>query len=105
MPDTDLDPRDAEPGRGRRSLRDTALDARTLLRERAGDVREQSRRYADIAGRELSAVPRRVTDTVRDKPVTTAVAVLGAAVLVGAFFILRSPGTVKRLADRVRREL
>ena len=103
--DTDLEPRRDEAGRGRRSLKETALEARTLLRERAGDIGEQSRHYAEIAGRGLSTAQRRAVETVREKPVSTAaVAILGTAFIVGLVFALRSPETVKRLADRVRRE-
>ena len=103
--DTDLETRRDEAGRGRRSLKETALEARTLLRERAGDIGEQSRHYAEIAGRQLGSAQRRVTETVREKPVATVtVALLGTAFLVGLVFALRSPETVKRLADRVRRE-
>ena len=97
--DTDLDT--TEPGR--RSFRETAVDATQRLRERAGDLGEHGRQYADAAGRQLSAAQRRVTETVREKPVTTATLVLvGVAFLAGAFIALRSPETVRRLTDRIR---
>jgi len=99
--DTDLETNGADTGR--RSIKETALDATQRLRERAGDVGEQSRRYADAAGRQLGAAQRRAVETVRAKPVTTATFVLvGAAFLAGAFIALRSPETVKRLAKRMR---
>lgn len=105
----DLDPRELAGSerarRGRRSLRDAAEGAKELVRDRAEDVREQSRRYADVAGRQLDVAQRRATDTLREKPVTTTLAVLGAAFLVGAVFAARSPRTLKRIADTVRREL
>jgi cytochrome c-type biogenesis protein CcmH/NrfG len=98
--DDQLEPQ--ETSRARR-LKDAALEARTLLRDRAGDVAEHGRRYADVAGRQLSAAQRRAVETVREKPVTTATVVLvGAAFLAGLYIALRQPETVRRLADRVR---
>ena len=98
--DNDLEPREA--GRGRR-LKEAALEARTLLRERAGDVAQHGRHYAEVAGRGLNTAQRRAVETVREKPVTTATVVLiGAAFLAGLYVALRQPETVRRLADRVR---
>ena len=98
--DNELEPR--EGGRGRR-LKEAALEARSLLRERAGDMAQHGRHYADIAGRGLSTAQRRAVETVREKPVTTATVVLvGAAFLAGLYIALRQPETVRRLADRVR---
>ena len=100
--DNELEPQEAS--RGRR-LKDAALEARTLLRERAGDVAVHGRRYAETAGRQLGAAQRRAVETVREKPVTSATVVLvGAAFLAGLYIALRSPETVRRLADRVRNQ-
>src|SRR3712207_4356239 len=84
-----------------RQLRETAQHAKELLQERTADVRDLSRRYADVAGRRIGTAGRSVTGVVREKPVTTTLAVLGAALLVGAFFAARSPGTLKKLAATV----
>ena len=105
----DIDPRESDvserTGHTRRSLRQAGRDAEELVRDRAEDVRRQSRDYADAAGRQLEGVQRRVSDKLREKPVTTTLALLGAALLVGAMFAARSPGAVKRAAENVRREL
>lgn len=93
------------PEGGLRALREAAHDAKELVRDRAEDVRDQSRRYADAAGRQIDVAQRRATETVREKPITATLAVLGAAFLVGAVFAARSPGALKKIADRVRREL
>ncbi|MDP8915641.1 MAG: hypothetical protein M3M95_00270 [Pseudomonadota bacterium] len=106
--ESDLEPRGAESGtqRASRSLhavREAAREGKDLVRDRAEDLREESRHYADVAGRQLDLAQRTVTDTLREKPVAATLAVLGAALLIGAAFAARSPGALKRIAGMVRR--
>lgn len=108
--ESDPAPRQAETGSGRASrhlqaVREAAHEAKDLVRDRAEDLREESRRYAEVAGRQLDVAQRRVTDTIRERPVTATLAVLGAALLIGAAFAARSPRTLKRIAGTIRREL
>jgi hypothetical protein len=80
-------------------------NAKELVRDRVEDVRRQSRNYADAAGRQIDVAQRGVADTVREKPVTAGLALLGAVLLIGVAFAARSPSTLKRIASTVRREL
>lgn len=90
---------------GRARVRERLEDAGHVVRDRAQDLRAQTQHYADAAGRQLEVAQHRVASTVRDKPVTTTLAVLGAALLVGAMFAARSPGALRKAVNTVRREI
>ena len=105
MPNADLNSAANEITQLGARARERLGEAGDVVRDRAQDLRAQTQHYADTAGRQLEVAQQRVASTVRDKPVTTTLAVLGAALLVGAMFAARSPGAFRNAVNTVRREI
>ena len=106
QPETDIIEKGRQlASRATSSARAGGRRAKELARHRAKEVREQAERYADVAEHQLQVAQRRVSGTLREKPITTLLAVAGAALLLSALFAARAPTALTRAADRVRREL
>ena len=84
------------------SIRAAGDRARELVRNSAGEAREQGERYTDAAVRQLRVAQLQVSNKVQEKPIVTTLVVLGAALLLGAILAGRN-STVRRSADRLRR--
>ena len=65
------------------TISDAAKSAERALREGAETLRTQTKGYRDNAGQQLDDAQRYVLERVRERPVTAALAGLGAGLLLG----------------------
>jgi ElaB/YqjD/DUF883 family membrane-anchored ribosome-binding protein len=72
------------------TIADAARAAERALRDGAETLRAQSKEYRDTAGAQLDEAQRYVLERVRERPVTAALAGLGAGLLLGLLLSNRS---------------
>lgn len=90
-----LDPRDAKALRAKQAARKMKDGTGSIIRDRVEPMVDQALTYAGAARERLGGAVRTVADKAREKPATSALAILGVGILVGAVLAitLRRPAT------------
>ena len=80
----------AAADQGRQSIAEAAKAAEAAIREAIEALREESKPYRDNAGQQFDEAQRYLTERVKERPMTAAVAGLGIGLVLGLLLSNRS---------------
>lgn len=101
MTSTDIDTRSAE-GRARAALRDVrnkVRDSAGMMRAKVGDLSGDARSYANVGLQRAEAMSRSAIEAARARPATSALAIFGVGLALGAVLALTLRKPTERLGQ------